>query len=71
MAYVCEDDLLNYFKLQLLSQCFVDTQENQSQDNNETSTESNNENMFPWRWNLVQRSPKSSNNDRNCVFHLS
>ena len=43
MAYVCEDGLLNYFKLQLLSQCFVDTQENQNQDNNETSTESNNE----------------------------
>ena len=43
MAYVCEDGLLNYFKLQLLSQCFVDTQENQNQDNNETSTEFNNE----------------------------
>ena len=43
MAYVCEDGLLNYFKLQLLSQCFVDTQETQNQDNNETSTESNNE----------------------------
>ena len=42
MAYVCEDGLLNYFKLHLLSQCFVDTQENQNQDNNETSTESNN-----------------------------
>ena len=42
MAYVCEDGLLNYFKLQFFSQCFVHTQENQNQENDETSTESNN-----------------------------
>ena len=43
VAFTCEDGLLNYFKLQFCSQCFVDTQENQNQENDETSTESNNE----------------------------
>ena len=43
VAYACEDGLLNYFKLQFFSQCFVDTQETQNQDNDETPTESNNE----------------------------
>ena len=38
VAYACEDGLLNYFKLQFFSQCFVDTQET-----DETPTESKNE----------------------------
>ena len=43
VAYACEDGLLIYFKLQIFSQCFVDTQETQNQDNDETPTESNHE----------------------------